>query len=92
MCLLLFIVFLTGIVTLTHRFDVKAGSLGGPLPGCEIKLGEISSLDTTGEYGEPGEICVRWSTDTEWIKTGDIGFWDNRGALHYVDRIQYSKV
>ncbi len=82
----------TGLVTATHRGDVKPGSLGAPLPGCEIKLCEVGSLDVTGEYGEPGEISVRWSTDKEWVKTGDIGFWDNRGALHFVDRIQYSKL
>ncbi len=82
----------TGVVTMTHRGDVQVGSLGAPLPGCELRLAPIEKLDVTGEYGEPGEICVRWVGSQDWHKTGDSGLWDKNGALHFVDRIEWSEM
>jgi long-subunit acyl-CoA synthetase (AMP-forming) len=82
----------TGIVTLTHRADVAPGSLGAPLPGCEVRLAPIMKLDLAGEYGEPGEIEVRLAGSDEWHKTGDSGLWGRHGALRFVDRIEWCQL
>ena len=53
----------SGILSMTHRSDIVPGSLGPPLPGVAIKLADVDDLQLTGEFGEPGEISVRWNGD-----------------------------
>jgi long-chain acyl-CoA synthetase len=78
----------------------KVGSVGLPVPGCEVTI-----QDDAGQMlppGEDGEICVRspgvlsqyWhapeATATAlsggWLHTGDIGHLDADGYLYVVDR------
>lgn len=79
----------------------RAGSIGVPLPGVEVRL-----VDEEGEdalEGDPGEIWVRganvfpgyWMdqeataavlTPDGWLKTGDIAVTDETGHLWLVDR------
>jgi len=76
----------------------KAGSIGRPFPGVELRL-----LDEDGdevEPGDPGEIWVRgqnlfsgyWpdgsgGTDADgWFATGDVAYADDDGDLVLVDR------
>jgi long-chain acyl-CoA synthetase len=76
----------------------KAGSIGRPVPGVELRL-----LDTRGrpvEEGDPGEIVVRganlfsgyWPDGAEgpdadgWFATGDVAVADADGDLRLVDR------
>jgi long-chain acyl-CoA synthetase len=79
----------------------KAGSIGVPLPGVEVRL-----VDEEGEdalVGDPGEIRVRgpnvfkgyWDdeeataaalTPDGWLRTGDIAVADDEGWLYIVDR------
>jgi len=78
----------------------KAGSIGRPLPGVEIRL-----LDEDGEEaeeGDPGEVAVRgpnvfsgyWNAPDEtarafvdgWFRTGDVAITDDDGDLYLVDR------
>jgi long-chain acyl-CoA synthetase len=79
---------------------VKAGSIGRPLPGVEIRL-----LDEDGEEaeeGDPGEVAVRgpnvfsghWNQPQEsarafvdgWFRTGDVAITDDDGDYYIVDR------
>lgn len=76
----------------------KAGSVGRPLPGVELRLLDDDGRET--EEGDPGEIVVRgpnlfsgyWpdgagGPDAEgWFATGDIAYGDADGDLHLVDR------
>ena len=87
------------VLTSTLMSEVaKAGSIGRPLPGIELKL-----LDERGkpvEDGDPGEIVVRganlfsgyWPDGADgpdangWFATGDVAVLDDDGDLHLVDR------
>src|SRR4051812_27373527 len=72
-------------------FDVHPGTMGPPIPGCEVKL-----LDD-------GEVCCRGGNvfmgyvkdpaktaevldDEGWLHSGDIGVFDDDGYLKIVDR------
>lgn len=76
----------------------KAGSVGRPLPGLEIRLVDDDGEDA--DEGDPGEVWVRgpsvfrgyWpdgagGPDAEgWFRSGDVAYADEEGDLHVVDR------
>ena len=76
----------------------KAGSVGRPLPGLDVRL-----VDDGGDEvddGDAGEVCVRgpsvftgyWPAglggpDSDgWFRSGDVAYADDEGDLHLVDR------
>jgi long-chain acyl-CoA synthetase len=78
--------------------DPVPGSLGAALPGVGLRL--VDDLGGEPEPGDPGEVQVRgsnlfsgyWPDGADgpgadgWWSTGDIGFLDDAGDLHLVDR------
>ncbi|HVE91777.1 MAG TPA: long-chain fatty acid--CoA ligase [Actinomycetota bacterium] len=78
----------------------KAGSIGRPLPGVEIRL--VAEDGDDAEEGDPGEVVVRgpnvfrgyWNRPEEtaaafadgWFRTGDVAISDEDGDLYLVDR------
>jgi len=76
----------------------RAGCVGLPIAGTSIRIMADSAEDA--ELGDPGEIWVKgpgvflgyWpdrdgGPDSDgWFGTGDIGYQDEDGALHLVDR------
>jgi long-chain acyl-CoA synthetase len=76
----------------------KAGSVGRPLPGLDIRLVDESGADV--DEGDPGEVSVRgpsvfsgyWpdgagGPDADgWFRSGDVAYADDEGNLHLVDR------
>jgi long-chain acyl-CoA synthetase len=76
----------------------KAGSVGRPLPGVEVRLVDDSGQDV--DDGDAGEVWVRGASvftgywpaglggpDAEgWFRSGDVAFADAEGDLHLVDR------
>jgi long-chain acyl-CoA synthetase len=76
----------------------KAGSVGRPLPGLDVRLVDETGSDV--DEGDPGEVWVRgpsvftgyWpdgagGPDAEgWFRSGDVAYTDDEGDLHVVDR------
>jgi long-chain acyl-CoA synthetase len=76
----------------TNRPDVyRFGSVGQPLPGCEVRIaddGEIELRSETvfqGYYRDPEATAAVLGSDG-WLKTGDIGMLDEDGFLYITDR------
>ena len=87
------------VLTTTLMSEVaKAGSIGRPVPGIELRLVDERGLPV--EEGDPGEIVVRGANlfsgywpdgadgpdDDGWFATGDVAVLDDDGDLHLVDR------
>jgi long-chain acyl-CoA synthetase len=81
----------------------RAGSVGLPLPGLEVRLVDAEGQDV--EPGDPGEVWVRgpnvfrgyWGapdasaevlTPDGWLRTGDVATRDEDGFLYLVDRLK----
>lgn len=76
----------------------KAGSVGRPLPGIEVRLADEDGTEV--DEGDPGEMWVRgpsvfrgyWpdgagGPDADgWFHSGDVAYADDEGDLHIVDR------
>lgn len=76
----------------------KAGSVGRPLPGMDVRIVDESGVDI--EDGDPGELWVRgpnvfrgyWpdgqgGPDSDgWFRSGDVAYIDDEGDVHVVDR------
>lgn len=91
-----------GFVTILDRDDAvrKSGSVGAPPPFFEVKVvrddgtpaaagetGEIlgrGPIRMTGYYGRP-DLTAQTVRDG-WIHSGDVGYLDDDGFLHLVDR------
>jgi long-chain acyl-CoA synthetase len=95
----------TSPVVTTSAVDAapRAGSIGAPLPGVEVRLVDEEGADALA--GDPGEIWVRgpnvfrgyWRdpdataavlTRDGWLRTGDVAVADDDGFLSVVDRIK----
>ncbi|KAK5747197.1 hypothetical protein LTR17_000332 [Elasticomyces elasticus] len=88
--------------TLQYPKEDDTGSVGRPVPGCELKISS-NPLDQSGKKHSEGEILVRGpqlmqgylgnaeatsaAFEDGWLKTGDIGYLED-GKLYLVDRIK----
>jgi long-chain acyl-CoA synthetase len=82
--------------------NAKAGAVGRPLPGVELRLVDTDGRALDIDEDEPGTGLVAarganlfsgyWpdgahGPDAEgWFRTGDVGYLDSDGDLHLVDR------
>jgi len=70
---------------------IKLGTVGPPAPGVEIKLDEdgevlVKSDVVMAGYRNLPEQTAEAFTEDGWLRTGDIGEWDEDGYLKIVDR------
>ncbi len=91
-----------GLSQAEHRIDdaMRLSATGRPFPGVEVAILDEAGLPVSP--GDHGEICVRgpllmsgyWRNDEAtnaaivdgWLHTGDMGFIDDDGFYHIVDR------
>ena len=80
---------------------LKAESVGRPIPGVQVRImGERGMPLSAGEHGEivvrgPGVMkgylnrreATNAALDGGWYRTGDVGFVDDEGYLHWIGRI-----
>jgi long-subunit acyl-CoA synthetase (AMP-forming) len=80
-----------GVATLNPPNAVKLGTVGPPVPGCEIKLAEDGEVLVRTPANMPGyrnmpEKNAETIDSDGWLLTGDIGELDDDGYLKIVDR------
>ncbi len=87
----------TGGLTMTPPNDYQSDSVGIPLPGVAVRLGELDELQVAGPYiahylsegGEANEIDVPEEVREDyWLPTGDLFHQAANGHLSIVDRIK----
>jgi long-chain acyl-CoA synthetase len=81
----------TGPSTINPPSARKLGTVGTPMPGEEVRLGDDGEIFVrggnvmVGYYKEPEKTAE--TTDAEgWLATGDVGKFDEDGYLRIVDR------
>jgi malonyl-CoA/methylmalonyl-CoA synthetase len=71
--------------------DRRAGSVGVPLPGVQVRLAEGGGVEVTGPnvfagYWERPDATLGAFTSDGWFRTGDVGEVDDDGYLRLVGR------
>ena len=77
------------LVTVTHPFKLRQGSIGKVLPGYEVKLDESGQIAVRG----PAVSAGYWSSTNGnsrsldgWLNTGDVGAIDEHGHVYFKGR------
>jgi long-chain acyl-CoA synthetase len=78
-------------VTITHPFKgIVQGSVGKVLPGLEVKIADDGEVMVRGPNVSPGyfrnEDATREMFEGGWLRTGDLGRFDENGNLVLVGR------
>ena len=81
----------TGLGTANPPDRVKIGTVGPPAPGVQIRLAEDKEVEVLGDCVTPGyrnrpDLTAEAFTEDGWLRTGDIGEFDEDGYLSIVDR------
>ncbi len=76
------------LVTLNHPFKIGKGTIGKPLPGREVRLGDNGEIQVRGPMlstasWQAGRLQPR---EQEWLATGDLAAQDASGELRFVGR------
>jgi long-chain acyl-CoA synthetase len=78
------------MLTCNRPRDFRFGTVGKPIPGCELRIAEDGEVLARGlnvmqgYFGRPRETAEAF--DGEWFRTGDLGEFDPDGFLKIVGR------
>jgi long-chain acyl-CoA synthetase len=80
-----------GSGTINPPDRIRLGTVGPPSPGMEVRLAEDGEVEVRGDavmlgYRNLPEKTAETFTEDGWLKTGDIGQFDEEGYLKIVDR------
>jgi long-chain acyl-CoA synthetase len=80
-----------GLATCNPPDRIKLGTVGPPTPGVELKLEDDGEVLVKADCVMPGyrnlpEKNAETYTEDGWLRTGDIGEFDEDGYLRIVDR------
>ncbi|CAI1056219.1 Long-chain-fatty-acid--CoA ligase FadD15 [Serratia liquefaciens] len=73
--------------------NFRFGSIGKPLPGVEVRIGEENEIQVRGPvvmrgyFNKPLETAASFTEDG-WLKTGDAGAMDEGGNLFITERLK----
>jgi len=76
------------LITLNHPFHIARGTIGKPLPGREVRIGEDGEVMVRGAM----VASSRWQNgairtlDTPWLATGDLVQQESGGEMRFVGR------
>lgn len=83
----------TAQATMMSVDEVRIGTVGRPVPECELRLAETGEILTRGPATFLGyfrdEAATTATIDPDgWLHTGDVGEFDQDGNLRIVDRMK----
>jgi long-subunit acyl-CoA synthetase (AMP-forming) len=83
----------SGLCTLTDPLRPRFGTVGRPLPCAQVRISDEGEIQVLGKLNTKGylhmpEETADLFTDDGWLKTGDLGAFDDEGNVKITGRIK----